>query len=110
MNMEIPIYGAIYWDGKEFRGYVPESGNVYNTMTKECFGNSEGCPDSIEELDGYNILKQLKIKHKLKNIQSFESLFEEVKFSIESSSALAMQAIEDRLELCLLEGQEIQEF
>jgi len=38
-DWETPVACAIYFDGQELRGYVPEDGNSYNHMTKSAFGN-----------------------------------------------------------------------
>jgi hypothetical protein len=36
-----PVFFCIYWDGKKLRGYIPEKGNIYNTTTKEAYGNDD---------------------------------------------------------------------
>lgn len=40
-DWEMPVYFIIYWDGKEMRGYVPESGNCYNHKAKSAWGNED---------------------------------------------------------------------
>jgi len=40
-DWEFPVYHIIYWDGKNFRGYVPEDGNVFNRTTRTAYGNDE---------------------------------------------------------------------
>ena len=40
-DWEIPLFFIIYWDGKKLRGYVPEDGNLWNTDTKEAYGNDD---------------------------------------------------------------------
>lgn len=43
-DWEMPIYFAIYHDGKELRGYVPSNGNYWNDTTKMAYGNNyDGC-------------------------------------------------------------------
>lgn len=50
-DWELPVYSIIYYDGKEFRGYVPEDGNVFNPKTRMAWGNEE---DEIDELPDEN--------------------------------------------------------
>lgn len=38
-DWENPIFFLIYWDGKQLRGYIPEKGNTWNTITKQAMGN-----------------------------------------------------------------------
>lgn len=33
-----PVYAVMYHDGRDFRGYIPDAGNVYNRDTKTAFG------------------------------------------------------------------------
>lgn len=40
-DWEVPIACVVYWDGKNYRGYVPVEGNCYNVKTKTAFGNAE---------------------------------------------------------------------
>jgi hypothetical protein len=40
-DWEDSILFMVYWDGKEFRGYIPEKGNRFNRDTNEAFGNNE---------------------------------------------------------------------
>ena len=40
-DWESPVFFCIYWDGKKLRGYIPEDGNLYNTDTKQAFGNDD---------------------------------------------------------------------
>ena len=40
-DWEAPVYFIIYHDGKSFRAYIPNNGNVYNPYTKCAFGNEE---------------------------------------------------------------------
>lgn len=37
-DWQYPVHFIIYWSGKEFRGYIPENGNVYNKKTKAAYG------------------------------------------------------------------------
>jgi hypothetical protein len=54
-DWEFPICFCLYWNGKEFRGYVPTEGNAYNRKEMCAFGSeftefiSE--PMSREELE-----------------------------------------------------------
>lgn len=52
-DWEEPILFMVYWDGKTFRGYIPERGNQYNRDTKGALGNNE-------EADEAFIRKQFK--------------------------------------------------
>jgi len=49
-DWEYPVFFIIYWDGKKLRGYVPTDGNMWNTDTKEAYGNGED--------DGLNMAKR----------------------------------------------------
>ena len=40
-DWEVPVLFALYYDGKNIRGYVPSEGNVYNRSNKKAFGNDE---------------------------------------------------------------------
>lgn len=40
-DWETSVFFCIYWDGKNLRGYIPEEGNLWNTTTKEAYGNDE---------------------------------------------------------------------
>ncbi len=40
-DWEQPVFFIIYHDGKDFRGYIPEDGNPYNTDTGNPYGNEE---------------------------------------------------------------------
>jgi len=46
-DWQYPVYFIIYWDGKEFRGYIPSKGNTYNKTTKQAYGED----DEADELD-----------------------------------------------------------
>lgn len=50
-DWEHPIFFIIYSDGLQLRAYIPEKGNVWNTDTKQAFGNDE-------EADAKNLLKR----------------------------------------------------
>jgi hypothetical protein len=49
-DWEYPLFFIIYWDGKKLRGYIPTDGNMWNTDSKEAYGNSED--------DGLNMAKR----------------------------------------------------
>jgi len=40
-DWETSVWSCIYWDGKKLRGYTPENGNLWNTDTKEAYGNND---------------------------------------------------------------------
>lgn len=40
-DWEFPVFFIIYWDGKQLRGYVPSDGNMWNTDSKQAYGNNE---------------------------------------------------------------------
>jgi hypothetical protein len=40
-DWETPVTCIIYYDGKQFRGYVPSTGNTYNAKAKIAFGNAD---------------------------------------------------------------------
>lgn len=67
-DWETPVFFIIYWDGKNLRGYIPEDGNLWNTDTKQAYGNDdradlknarkrwpddENLKDDDFDLDGY---------------------------------------------------------
>jgi hypothetical protein len=52
-DWEEPLLFMVYWDGKTFRGYIPERGNQYNRDTNELLGNND-------EADEEFIRKQFK--------------------------------------------------
>lgn len=41
-DWEFPVFLIVYWDGKQLRGYVPKSGNPWNTDSKKAYGNDYG--------------------------------------------------------------------
>lgn len=38
---EEALYFIIYWDGNDLRVYIPEDGNIYNTLTNKAFGSDK---------------------------------------------------------------------
>jgi len=56
-DWEHPIFFIVYSDGSQLRAYIPEKGNVFNTDTKQAFGNDE-------EADAKNLLKRGVIDQK----------------------------------------------
>jgi hypothetical protein len=40
-DWETPVFFIIYWDGTKLRGYIPEDGNLWNTDTKQAYGNDK---------------------------------------------------------------------
>lgn len=40
-DWEMPIVFFVYWDGRKLRAYIPTDGNLWNTATKEAYGNNE---------------------------------------------------------------------
>ena len=56
-DWEYPIKFALYWDGKHFRGYVPEKGNLYNIKRKSALGNYD------EDEDVENVKKWAEKNH-----------------------------------------------
>lgn len=40
-DWELPVWGMIYWDGKDMRGYVPTYGNTFNASMKAAYGSDE---------------------------------------------------------------------
>ncbi|MDB5036981.1 MAG: hypothetical protein JWQ35_509 [Bacteriovoracaceae bacterium] len=50
-DWENPVFFIIYWDGKALRGYIPTKGNLWNTDTKQAYGNDE-------ESDAKNLLER----------------------------------------------------
>lgn len=50
-DWEIPVQIFIYWDGKNYRGYIPTKGNCINLLNKSAFGNDE-------DLDSNYLIKE----------------------------------------------------
>lgn len=48
-DWECPLCVMIYYDGKQFRCYIPEKGNAYRKDTKRLFGNCDANYDSKTE-------------------------------------------------------------
>lgn len=40
-DWETPVFFIVYWDGKEFRAYIPKDGNAWNTDNHKAYGNHE---------------------------------------------------------------------
>lgn len=54
-DWEIPVFYIIYWDGKNLRAYIPKEGNLWNTDTKEAYGNDcWGDSDREKDVKNYN--------------------------------------------------------
>jgi len=53
-DWENPLFFAIYWDGAKLRGYIPESGNPWNTDTKRAYGNDEDSDEKNLRKRGYS--------------------------------------------------------
>lgn len=45
-DSDLPIFFAVYWDGKTLRAYIPKDGNLWNPHTKAPFGS-----DPIEDVE-----------------------------------------------------------
>ena len=45
---EVSVFTIIYWDGKSLRGYVPESGNIFNPDTRAAWGYEDNESDESE--------------------------------------------------------------
>lgn len=56
-DWECPLYFMIYWDGKNFRGYIPMKGNMYNRNTKQNIGNND---DDDREFIAKNLKNEVK--------------------------------------------------
>ena len=61
-DWETPIFFTIYFDGSNLRAYIPTDGNLWNTTTKEAYGNDD-------EADQINIKKRFNI-----DLESLDSL------------------------------------
>lgn len=53
-DWEIPIYFLIYWDGSQFRGYIPKDGNTVNPKNDSAYGNDP-------EADGTDAVDTIQI-------------------------------------------------
>lgn len=52
-DWECPILFFLYWDGKQFRGYIPTYGNAFNRKLKRAFGNCD--EEDVEFLKTQNL-------------------------------------------------------
>lgn len=50
-DWEIPVFGIIYFDGKNFMCYVPEDGNCFNKKRMEAWGNNDGDKEIMDKID-----------------------------------------------------------
>lgn len=50
-DWESPVHAIIYFDGKNFRGYVPTKGNTFNPKTKVAYGNEMDDEDYDPQVD-----------------------------------------------------------
>lgn len=46
-DWEMPIFFIIYYDGKDLRGYIPESGNTFNPFYRTAYGSEEEAKDPV---------------------------------------------------------------
>lgn len=81
-DWESPVQIFLYWDGKQYRGYIPLKGNAINTVNKSAFGNDE------DEDEAY-LKKEFKLK---------EYTGEEVD-EIEINFDMCLEDFESRLEV-----------
>lgn len=89
-DWEWPVYFILYWDGKQLRGYIPKSGNVWNHKMKTALGN-------YEEEDSEHIRKQLKKKFPDQEIPEdihWSDINMDVLFSIEEMKSDIQKRIE----------------
>lgn len=47
-DWEVPLVFVFYFDGKQFRGYVPKDGNIYNRTLKQAYGNANEDEDNAD--------------------------------------------------------------
>lgn len=40
-DWEVAVFYIVYFDGKQFRGYVPTEGNTFNRTTQSAYGNDQ---------------------------------------------------------------------
>ena len=57
-DWETPVNFAIYWDGKDIRGYIPTGGNPFNRTTKQAYGN-----DDVADEDDSNNYGSVNLYH-----------------------------------------------
>ena len=53
-DWEMPLALALYFDGTDFRGYIPNDGNVFNKALKTAFGN-----DDSDDAEGKKLIALL---------------------------------------------------
>lgn len=71
-DWEMPVYFAIYHDGKELRAYIPTNGNYWNDTTKMAYGNHH--EDWHESEFNANIMEDDNTNAKRRFNTDFESL------------------------------------
>lgn len=63
-DWENPLCFAFYYDGKHFRAYIPNKGNVYNRTTKEAYGNADEDVDEADALKHYGVSDYFSLEPK----------------------------------------------
>jgi predicted heme/steroid binding protein len=53
-DWEVPLCFAFYYDGKQFRAYIPKDGNPYNRSTRTAYGNDED-EDDADALKNFGV-------------------------------------------------------
>lgn len=72
-DWEWPVIGFVYWDGQNFRGYLPTYGNDFNAKSKGAFGSEHYHPGPYTYLqDG--VLKTVRFSSENEYHQFFENL------------------------------------
>lgn len=91
-DWEDPILFMIYWDGKGFRGYIPNHGNCYNRDLNQAFGNDEEADKkfimkNVTNNDGdYSKIKRNLTYNKEECIKDFESRLKIKKGNVNESA------------------------
>jgi len=73
-DWEQPIYAIIYHDGSDFRGYIPNKGNTYNTITKTAFGSES--ESGIDIVDQEEEIRKGLASRGIVNIENIEDIYE----------------------------------
>ena len=70
-DWEIAVTCVMYWDGNDFRGYVPKNGNCWNHINNEAFGNDS--ETDWKYLKKHHPSKTMEIEQKIKKETGFFS-------------------------------------
>jgi hypothetical protein len=70
-DWEFPVCFALYWDGKQVRGYFPTKGNVFDAKARMAWGNDDDADlddnDLNNKIDNDAILADINSRIQIRN-------------------------------------------